>query len=317
MRLVTLDTGGQGRTGVVVGDDVLDFTRAAAFVPLAGFVPAAMPALLAARDEGLEIIRRVVDAVQRRSADEQAAMRAEGALRAYDACALLAPVPNPGIVLSHGRAYLSHRKEMRGDQYDASTESEPPSAFLKNGSSIIGTGKAIRLPASNPNMVDLEAEFSIVFGADCHQVSQEDALTYVAGYTMLNDVSARDWVAESRKAGNMDMVRISKQFATFTPIGPAIATADEIPDPNDAHLGSSINGNVMQDANTSQLIWRVEYLISYFSYFYPFRAGDILTTGSPAGNGFGRKPPIFLHPGDVVSVYADRVGALTNPVVAA
>jgi acylpyruvate hydrolase len=316
MKLVTLDTGPGGRTGVVIGDDVLDFARAAAFVPLAAWVPAAMPALLAARNDGLEIVRRVADEVQRRSADEQAAMRADGALRDYDDCALLAPVPLPGIVLSHGRAYAAHRKAMRGDLYDPTADYGQPSAFLKNGSSIIGTGKPIRLPASNPNMVDLEAEFSVVFGSDCHQVDEADALNYVAGYTMINDVSARDWVEESRVTNNMDMVRISKQFATFTPIGPAIVTADEIADPNDVHLGSSINGNVMQDANTSGLIWRVEFLIAYFSRFYPFRAGDILTTGSPAGNGFGRKPPVFLQPGDIVSVYSDRIGSLTNPVVA-
>lgn len=316
MKLATLDSGPGGRTAVVVGDDLLDFARMAAFVPLAGWVPPAMPALLAGGATGLDIIRRVVDDVQRRSADEQAAMRQDRALVPYADAALLAPVPAPGILLSHGRAYHSHRREMRGGNYDPASAEGPPSAFLKNNNSIVGTGRPIRLPADVPNMVDLEVEFSIVFGAVCHQIDRADALKYVAGYTLINDVSARDWVEESRKTNNMDLVRISKQYPTFTPVGPVITTADEIPNPNDVNIGSSINGKTMQDANTRDLIYGVEYLIEYFSRWYAFGPGDILTTGSPAGNGFGRKPPVFLQAGDLVTVSSDRIGALSNPVVA-
>ena len=315
MKLATLDTGPGGRTAVVAGDELLDFARMAAFVPLAAYVPASMPALLAAREPGLDIVRRIVDDVRGRSADEQGAMRAGKALIPYSDDALLAPVPAPGILLSHGRAYHSHRREMRGGDYDPASAEGPPSAFLKNANSIVGTGRPIRLPADVPNMVDLEVEFSIVFGTECHQVGRADALRYVAGYTLINDVSARDWVEESRRTNNMDLVRISKQYPTFTPVGPVLTTADEIPDPNDVNIASAINGRVMQDANTRDLIYGVEYLIEYFSRWYAFRPGDILTTGSPDGNGFGRKPPIFLRPGDLVTVSCDRIGTLSNPVV--
>ncbi len=313
MKLVTIDSCPDGRAGVIVGKHILDFGRATAFVPLASWVPASMRTLLAAGTVGLDIIRRIVDDVNGRSADEHAAMRACAALIPYDEHALLPPVM-PGVLLSHGRAYLSHRKEMRGDLYDPAAE-EPPSAFLKNLNSIVATRKPIRLPADAAEMIDLEVEFSIVFGRTCHKVSADEALQYVAGYTLINDVSARDWAANFNLTKNPDLNRMGKQFPTFTPLGPVIVTADEIPDPNNVNLGSSINGTIMQQANTSDLIYRIEYLISYFSRWYEFRPGDVLTTGSPAGNGFGRKPPIFIKPGDTISVYADHVGALTNPVV--
>jgi 2-keto-4-pentenoate hydratase/2-oxohepta-3-ene-1,7-dioic acid hydratase in catechol pathway len=314
MRLVTLDAYPGGRTGVLHGDEILDFGLVSAFVPLAAWVPSAMPVLLAAGEAGLDVIRRVVDEVERRSEDERAAMRERGGLRPYDERALLAPIPLPRMLLSHGRAYRSHRAEMRAS-YDPTVE-EPPSAFLKNANSIVGPGGAIVLPPQCDDMVDLEVEFSIVFGADCHAVDEADALRYVAGYTLINDVSARNWVLDFRETGNPDLNRMGKQLPTFTPLGPVVTTKDEIPDPNAVAIGSSINGRPMQSANTADLIYRVEALIAYFSRWYRFRAGDVLTTGSPGGNGFGRKPPIFLRAGDTVTVSAEGIGDLSNPIVA-
>jgi 2-keto-4-pentenoate hydratase/2-oxohepta-3-ene-1,7-dioic acid hydratase in catechol pathway len=307
MKLVTIDAWPSGRTGVLIGDEVLDFALAAPALPLAGYVPGAMPALLAGGAEGLDVIRRVID----RAGAESARLREIGALKPLSTVKLIAPVPRPGILLSHGRAYKSHLKEMNRTQAP-----ENPSAFLKNVNSIVGTGTAIRLPPQFPDMVDQEAEFSIVFGAPCHNIKEDEAMACVAGYTMINDVSARNWVENFQKTGDPDLNRMGKQLPGFTPMGPVIATKDEIPDPHDVTVRSMINERVMQDARTSDLIWTIPYLIAFFARWYAFKPGDVLSTGSPAGVGYGRNPKVFIKPGDVISVMASGVGTLQNPVIA-
>ena len=316
MKLVTIDASGSPRTGALIDDDVLDFTLAAAVVPNAGLVPQAMTALLASGDEGLDVVRRLLDTIKRDRNDEVARLRKAGALKSAKDVRLLAPNPRPGIVLSHGRAYHSHLKEMaKGEENPKATEE--PRAFLKNVSAITGPNSPIVLPRRFPDMVDFEGEFSIVFGRDCYDVEEKDALACVAGYTIINDVSARDWVEHFVKTNDPDLNRQGKQLPTCCPIGPVIATRDEVPDPHDVNLTTTLNGKVMQSAHTSDLIWTVGYLISHFSRWYHFRPGDILTTGSPAGVGYARDPKVFMKPGDVVAITVDRVGTLSNPVVAA
>ncbi len=312
MKLVTIEAWPTGRTGAVVGDEVLDFARAAAILPLANYIPTAMPALLAGGQAGLDVVRRVVDRAANATDGERARLLACGALCPREKVKLMAPVPQPGILLSHGRAYKSHLKEMnRGGPAAAE-----PSAFLKNARSIAAPDQPIRLPPQFPGMVDQEAEFSIVFGAPCHNIGEAEALDCIAGYTMINDVSARNWVENFQKTGDPDLNRMGKQLPGFTPMGPVIATKDEIPDPHDVTVRSMINDRIMQDANTSDLIWTIPYLVSYFARWYAFQPGDVLSTGSPAGVGYGRNPKVFLKPGDVISVSASGVGALRNPIVA-
>lgn len=317
MKLVTIAADTGGHTGVLIESEVLDFSKAAPFLPAAALVPASMRRLLAGGPEGLDLIRRIVDWLRAAPAECEALRRA-GVLRPAAATRLLAPVPRPNMVLSHGRAYASHRKEMRPGQ--AVPSGETPSAFIKNTGSITGPGAPIVVPPQCPDMLDFEGEFSIVFGAPCYNVAEDEALDYVAGYTIINDVSARDWVEIGRRSewqGDRDLNRMGKQLPTFTPMGPVIATKDEIPDPHDVTLTTTLNGTVMQNAHTSDLIWRIPFLIAYFSRWYPFAPGDVLTTGSPAGTGFGRKPPVFMKPGDLVEVTVAGVGTLSNPVVAA
>jgi 2-keto-4-pentenoate hydratase/2-oxohepta-3-ene-1,7-dioic acid hydratase in catechol pathway len=307
MKLVTIEAWPGGRTGALIGAEVLDFALAAPSLPLANYVPNAMPALLAGGAEGLDVVRRVIDG----ATAQKARLRETGALKPLAAVKLLAPVPRPGILLSHGRAYKSHLKEMNRTQ-----PAENPSAFMKNVNSIVGTGTPIRLPPQCPDMVDQEAEFSIVFGAPCHNIKEDEAMACVAGYTMINDVSARNWVENFQKTGDPDLNRMGKQLPGFTPMGPVIATKDEIPDPHDVTVRSMINERVMQDAHTSDLIWTIPFLISFFARWYRFMPGDVLSTGSPAGVGYGRNPKVFLKPGDVISVSASGVGSLSNPIVA-
>jgi acylpyruvate hydrolase len=314
MKLVTIAAPPGGRTGVLIGADVLDFAAAGAVLPLAGWVPLAMPALLAAGTEGLDLIRRIIDRVGEGRAELVPRLRAAKALRPLAEVELMAPVPRPGIVLSHGRAYWSHLKEMQGA---AAKSEDEPHGFMKNVNAILAPGAPLVLPPQCPDMVDLEGEFSIVFGAPCHAVAEADAMDHVIGYTLINDVSARNWVENFRATGDPDLNRMGKQLPGFCPMGPVIATADEIADPHDLRMVSAINGKVMQDSNTSDLIWKIPELIAYYSRWYRFMPGDILTTGSPAGVGYGRTPKIFLAPGDVVSVTVEAVGTLSNPVRAA
>jgi acylpyruvate hydrolase len=315
MKLVSIDAPLSPRTGVLLGPDVLDFALAGDVVPLANWIPTAMPALLAGGSEGLDLIQRIVDQIEDSRSDARDRLQRCGALRPGADVRLAAPVPRPGVVLSHGRAYFSHLKEMQ--KTDKPAVEEDPKAFMKNVNSIVGPDSPIVLPPQCSSMVDFEGEFSVVFGANCHNVAESDALATVAGYTIINDVSARNWVDNFVRTGDPDLNRMGKQLPTFCPMGPVIATKDEVPDPHDVNLTTTLNGKVMQSAHTSDLIWKIPTLISYFSRWYPFRPGDILTTGSPAGVGFGREPKVFMGPGDEVAITVSGVGTLRNTIVAA
>jgi 2-keto-4-pentenoate hydratase/2-oxohepta-3-ene-1,7-dioic acid hydratase in catechol pathway len=245
------------------------------------------------------------------------AREATGARHARKAVKLLAPIPDPGMVLSVGMNYHEHLKEMK------TPVPEKPAAFTKSVASIIATGQPIKVPKSNPGMLDWEGEFSVVIGKTCHAVKAAEALDYVAGYTLVNDVSARDWVMPIFSAtGIMGPIHawehnlLGKMFPTFCPMGPCIATKDELPDPNDVNIVTRLNGQMMQSANTDDLVFTVAQLIEYYSRFYLFRPGDVITTGSPSGVGFGRNPKVFMKPGDVVEVEVKQIGILRNPIEA-
>jgi 2-keto-4-pentenoate hydratase/2-oxohepta-3-ene-1,7-dioic acid hydratase in catechol pathway len=214
--------------------------------------------------------------------------------------------------------YHEHLREMN------TPVPEKPAAFAKSAAAMIGSGQPIILPPSNPAMVDWEGEFTVIIGRACHRVKAENALDYVAGYTIVNDVSARDWVAPIFTAsGAMKGIHawehnlLGKMFPTFCPIGPCLATRDEVPDPNDVRIVTRLNGQVMQDANTDDLVFSVPQLIEYYSQFYRFQPGDCITTGSPSGVGYGRNPKVFMKPGDTIEIEVSGVGVLSNPVKAA
>ena len=230
---------------------------------------------------------------------------------------LLAPIPDPGLVLSVGMNYHEHLKEMK------TPVPEKPAAFTKSVASIIGSGEAIKLPPRNAKMVDWEGEFSVVIGRPCHRVKASQALDYVAGYTLVNDVSARDWVAPIFQAqGVMGPIHawehnlLGKMFPTFCPMGPCMVTKDEIADPGKVRIETRLNGSVMQSASTDDLVFGVPQLIEYYSQYYLFKPGDVITTGSPSGVGYGRNPRVFMKAGDVVEVEVKEIGVLRNPVEA-
>jgi 2-keto-4-pentenoate hydratase/2-oxohepta-3-ene-1,7-dioic acid hydratase in catechol pathway len=170
-------------------------------------------------------------------------------------------------------------------------------------------------------MVDWEGEFTVVLGKGGHNIPAARALDHVAGYTIINDVSARDWVAPIFAAsGVMGPIHawehnlLGKMLPTFCPMGPCLATKDEVPDPGDVRIVTRLNGQVMQDAHTSDLVFGVAKLIEYYSQFYRFLPGDCITTGSPSGVGFGRNPKVFMKAGDTIEVEVSGVGVLSNPV---
>ena len=179
---------------------------------------------------------------------------------------------------------------------------------MKSNNTICGPGDPIVLPP-NSAQVDYEAEFAVVMGKRGKGITEEKVFEYIAGYTILNDVSARDF-----QIGDGQWFR-GKSCDTFAPTGPWIVTADEIPDPHNLRISLTLNGQTMQDGNTNDLIYKIPFLISYLSQSLTLEVGDLFSTGTPGGVGHLRKPSIYLKPGDTVSVTVEGIGTLTNPVV--
>jgi 2-keto-4-pentenoate hydratase/2-oxohepta-3-ene-1,7-dioic acid hydratase in catechol pathway len=215
----------------------------------------------------------------------------------------LAPVA-PGKIVAIGLNYLDHIRES-GLERPAQ-----PLIFAKFPSSIVGPGEEIRLPLAITERVDWEVELAVVIGRRARDVAPEDALAYVFGYTVANDVSARDL-----QFGDGQWVR-GKSLDTFCPLGPVVVTADEIPDPQALRLACRVNGEVMQDASTDLMVFGVAELISHCSRNFTLDPGDVLLTGTPWGCGEFMDPKRSLAPGDVVECEIDGIGILRNPVTA-
>jgi len=215
---------------------------------------------------------------------------------------LRAPIPRPGKIICVGRNYAEHARE-RGAELPAQ-----PIFFLKSNNTMCGPGEAIVLPP-NSSQVDYEAEFAVVIGQGGKRIPEEKAYEHIAGYTILNDVSARDMQAQDKQWFR------GKSCDTFAPTGPWIVTRDEIPDPHNLRISLTLNGQTMQDSNTSYMIFKVPYLVSYLSQSLTLEPGDLISTGTPEGVGAHRAPPVFLQPGDTVSITVERIGTLTNPIV--
>ena len=220
-----------------------------------------------------------------------------------DALTLLPPVEAPKCICV-GLNYKLHIEET-----NAKTP-EFPMLFMKPRTALIGHGEPIRLPPVSKE-VDYEAELVVVIGKGGRNIPAEQAMQHVGGYTIGHDVSARDW--QLKKDGKQWMV--GKTFDTFAPTGPVLVTPDEIPDPHQLSICLRLNGEVMQNSNTRQMIFPVGTVISYLSQVFTLQVGDLIFTGTPPGVGMARKPPVFLRPGDVVEIEIEKIGVLRNPVV--
>ncbi|MDQ3411633.1 MAG: fumarylacetoacetate hydrolase family protein [Chloroflexota bacterium] len=230
---------------------------------------------------------------------------------------MLAPLLRPGKTFGSGVNYKAHGEE---EGTHAVLPVEPRIDFIKLPNTVIGPGEPIVIPTADrviirPDgyQVDYEVEFGVVIGKRAKNVSQADALDYVFGYTVFNDVSAR---GVQFGPGKWLQADLGKNFDTFCPMGPVIVTRDEIPDLARAHITATVNGEPRQDAYLSQQIFPIPVVIEWISSIITLEPGDCLMTGTPAGIGTFRDPPLFLKPGDVVTVAEDTIGELTNPVVA-
>ena len=222
---------------------------------------------------------------------------------AESAAALAAPIPRPPKIICVGLNYRDHAAE------SGLAIPETPTIFAKFPNCVIGPGDPIVLPR-NSTRPDYEAELAVVIGKGGRHIPEDAWREHVFGYTILHDVSARDYQLATSQW------MIGKTFDTFCPMGPAIVTADEIPDPHNLHISLELNGAVMQDSNTSNLIFKIPQLIAFLSSVFTLETGDVIATGTPAGVGFVRKPPVYLKPGDEVRIKIEGIGELVNPVVA-
>jgi len=218
---------------------------------------------------------------------------------------LLAPV-EPAAILCIGLNYHQHAKET------GSELPKYPVLFMKNPATLNNPGDPIIIPplCMEPNQVDYEVELAVVIGKAAKNVPADKALDYVLGYTIANDVSARRW---QKHSGGGQWV-LGKSFDTFCPLGPELVTVDEIPDPQTLQIKCILNGKVMQDTNTSDMIFSVAEIIEFLSSIMTLLPGTVILTGTPSGVGFVRNPPVFLKPGDTVKLTIDKIGTLSNPV---
>jgi 2-keto-4-pentenoate hydratase/2-oxohepta-3-ene-1,7-dioic acid hydratase in catechol pathway len=218
-----------------------------------------------------------------------------------DEVELTAPVPRPGKIVCVGLNYRDHAAET------GKAVPDEPVLFAKFANSVVGDGATVELPPVAKE-VDWEAELGVVIGRRARQVGVGDALGHVAGYTCLNDLSARDL---QRRGGQWTR---GKAIDGFLPMGPCLVTADEIPNPQDLAIRCAVNGQIMQSSNTAQMVFGVAELVSVISQTMTLEPGDCIATGTPAGVGMSMKPPRYLHSGDVVVVEIDGIGRLTTTI---
>ena len=283
MKLVTFSHrkgGHDGHAGVLDGDHVACLTEAG----LAGSV--------------LELARggrSALDAVRKGLAKAPRYALADVRLEA--------PI-RPGKVLCSGVNYKAHADE----NPNAKMPSEP-FFFAKLPTSVVGPDAAVAKPPETDQM-DYEVEFAAVIGTDLHKAREEEVMPAIFGYTLLNDISARDVQFKDNQ------ITIGKNFAGFAPIGPVIVTADAMPRPDAVALKTRLNGRTLQDGSTSDWLFSLPRLIAFLSRYVPLEPGDIVSTGTPAGVGVFQKPPVFMKAGDVVEIEGEGIGVLRTPIVA-
>ncbi len=288
MRFVTFEFAGQNRAGVLSGSDSVVDLSAAGFHSLLEFIESGAGAIA--------------------KAEKLLAAPPASSTHALDSVKLRAPIPRPRKLICVGLNYLDHARETGAEI------PKVPTIFNKFATAVIGPGDNIVLPRVS-HAPDFEAEFAFVIGRGGRHIAAEDWAKHVFGYTMVNDISARDY----QRATTQWLM--GKTFDTFAPMGPWIVSTDEIQDPHDLDIQLEIKApnttpEVMQNSNTRELIFKIPDLIAFLSSVFTLEPGDIVSTGTPAGVGFARKPPRYLRPGEELTVKVAGIGQLRNPIVA-
>jgi len=282
MKFVTFKRDGSAEPGVLMNNEVVSL-RGAGFATMLDVIAG-----------GVAARPRIEDWILKPDASSVASLAT---------VRLLAPILRPPKIICVGLNYRDHAIESNMEI------PKVPTIFSKYSTAVIGPGDTIRLPRLSTKP-DYEAEMAVIIGKGGRYISGEKWQEHVFGYTNLNDVSARDF----QMATSQWM--IGKTFDTFAPMGPAIVSADEIPDPHNLDISLTINGETLQHSNTKHLIFRIPDLIEHLSSVFTLESGDVISTGTPSGVGFARKPPRFLQAGDNVIVRVEGLGELRNPVTA-
>jgi 2-keto-4-pentenoate hydratase/2-oxohepta-3-ene-1,7-dioic acid hydratase in catechol pathway len=286
MRLATILTDQGPRAALVEGDRLIDLHGTDPSFP------ASVRELLERGPAVLQMVHNIADQPHARS---------------YQATEvkLLPPIPDPAKIVCLGLNYADHAKE------SGAPVPRDPVLFSKYATALIGADDSIVLPAVSGE-VDYEAELVIVIGKRGRNIPVDLSGRYIAGYTIGNDVSARDW--QLKKDGKQWMA--GKTFDTFAPLGPHLVTADEVGDPHRLSIRLRLNGQTMQESNTNQMIFKAGPIVAHLSKIFTLEPGDLIFTGTPSGVGFTRTPPVYLKAGDVVEVEIEGLGVLRNPVIA-
>jgi 2-keto-4-pentenoate hydratase/2-oxohepta-3-ene-1,7-dioic acid hydratase in catechol pathway len=281
MKLATFSHEGATRIGLVDGEQIVDLAAAAPSLPtdMLAFLEAGPAALQTAH-----------------------AALAEGPRIALSEVTLEAPIARPPKFLAVGLNYADHVAESGLDA------PKHPTIFNKQSTCVVGPGAAIHLPKAS-HVLDYEGELGLVIGRRCRHVTRDEAPDVIAGYTIVNDATVRDWQLR------IPTWTMGKSFDTHGPIGPWIVTSDELPDPHQLRLRTFVNGELRQDSNTKELIFDCFSLVEHFSTAFTLEPGDVIATGTPAGVGIGMKPPQLLKAGDDVRIEIEGIGVLENPVI--
>lgn len=297
MKLVSFSLDGASRVGVLVEDNVVDLSF------LLGQVGEGlnMISVLSAGEPFLERIREAALSLSDRLQD--AGLRAKRVVHSLADVKLMAPVPRPGKIICLGLNYSDHAEEA------GLSPPEEPVLFSKPATAVVGHDDPVIYPKVS-SQVDYEVELAVVVGRKGKDIPEEDAYDYVAGYTVFNDVSARD--VQFR---GIQWFR-GKSFDTFAPMGPCLTLKDEIPDPHNLKIEMRVNGEVRQSSSTKNMIFKIPYIISFISEGMTLEPGDVIATGTPSGVGIYSKPPKLLEPGDVMEATIEKIGTLRNRVVA-
>lgn len=304
MKLVTYVEGEERRAGLVVNQFVLDLERASSEGRYGAEevrpFPASLRELLEGGEEALEECSRIQSYFANLPVERYPARLCAP----LSETRLAPPIPDPQKIICIGMNYRDHCEEQNKPL------PERPVIFAKFPTALIGLNDPIVKPPLTQEM-DYEAELAVVIGTRGKNIPEQEALSHVAGYTIMNDVTARDIQFSDKQ-----WVR-GKSFDTFAPLGPHLVTRDEVPDPHNLSIRLTVNGEVRQSSNTSNMVFRVSFLVSYISHTCTLLPGDIISTGTPGGVGVFRRPPVFLEAGDVVRIEIEKLGALENPVEAA
>ena len=295
MKLVTYQTKNHPRLGGLLDDKVVDLQSANK--KFTGDSEATFPHnMIALLNEGKEGLTRVADILA------YAAQNPTGITHPLSEVTLLPPVLNPGKVVALGRNYAAHARE------GGAEPPKYPMLFHKTAGALIGAGKPVIIPPITEK-VDFEGELAVIIGHVCKNVSPAEALDYAAGYTVANDITARDL---QRRTSQFSA---GKMVDTFGPLGPALVTKDEISDVGNLTIRTTLNSQLMQNGTTRDMIFDVPFIISYISQIATLQVGDVILTGTPEGVGYARTPPVFMKAGDEVSVEIEGIGTLTNALV--